>query len=136
MKYIACIPLWLLLAVSAAEAQDTSSIACDPGGSQMEMNACAFDELAAADRELNDVYRRILRDHAGDALFIDRLKTAQRLWIQLRDADLDARFPLADGQDPRVEYGSIYPMERAGAKTRITRDRSRYLREQWLDDGL
>ncbi|AWV06599.1 lysozyme inhibitor LprI family protein [Marilutibacter maris] len=108
---------------------------CDPAGSQQEMNACAFDALAEDDAELNRVYRQVLASRPDDALFAQKLRDAQRLWIQLRDADLDALFPVADGVDPRIEYGSIYPLERAEAKTRMTRERTRYLREHWLDDN-
>ena len=69
----------------------------------------------------------------GDAIAVARLKTAQRLWIQLRDADMQSLFPLAEGQDPRVQYGSMYPMSFAYAKAELTRQRTRHLRDQFLE---
>jgi uncharacterized protein YecT (DUF1311 family) len=105
---------------------------CNREGSQSEMNACAAEEFHAADAELNEVYSSIVKEHANNALFLKRLKTSQRLWIQLRDADLAAQFPLAPGQSAQVEYGSIYPLEFAAAKTELTRERIRYLRSHWL----
>lgn len=125
----AALPLLLLVAGTAFAAGPR----CNRDGSQAELNACATDELKAADAELNRVYREVLARNAKESVFLERMKAAQRLWVQLRDADLDAQFPLAKGQDPRLEYGSIYPMERAYAQAALTRERTRYLRSHWLD---
>jgi len=125
----------LLLLAPAAMAQD---VACNPEGSQAEMNRCALDDFDRADSELNAVYAQIVAGMKGNPVALQRLKAAQRLWIQLRDADLAAQFPLADGEDARIAYGSIYPLEYAGAKAELTRQRSTYLRQQFLaqpDDG-
>ena len=121
-----------LLASAPALASGANAGPCDTGGSQRELNQCAADELAAADAELNATWRQVL-GQAGDGPARDRLKAAQRLWIQLRDADLDAQFPLADGQDPRVVYGSMYPMSFAFAKAGLTRQRSAWLRATFLE---
>ena len=87
--------------------------ACNADGSQLEMNQCAFDDLGQADAELNAAYGQILRSVKNQPVAVERLKAAQRLWIQLRDADLAAQFPLAEGQSAQVEYGSIYLLEYA-----------------------
>ena len=105
--------------------------ACNPDGSQSEMNQCAFDDLRKADAELNAAYRQALASMKDDAIARERLQAAQRLWIQLRDADLAAQFPLAEGQNAQLEYGSIYPLEYASAKTELTRQRTAYLRGQF-----
>ncbi|MCW4453446.1 DUF1311 domain-containing protein [Flavobacterium sp. MXW15] len=130
--------LALLLAAGVpalAGARDgAGQLPCNPEGSQVELNACAANELAAADAELNATWREVLKRLGDDAVAVDRLKTAQRLWIQLRDADLEAQFPLAEGQDPRMQYGSMYPMSFASAKAELTRQRTGYLRAQFLAD--
>ncbi len=127
---IACIPAF------AAARDGAGQLACNRDGSQVELNACAADELAAADAELNAVWRDVLAGTGDDALARERLRTAQRLWLQLRDSDLAAQFPLAEGQDPRVQYGSIYPMSFALAKAELTRTRTAYLRARLFDrDG-
>ena len=64
----------------------------------------------------------------------ERLKAAQRLWVQLRDADLAAQFPLAEGQSAQLEYGSIYLLEYATAQAELTRQRTAYLRAHFLAD--
>ena len=126
MKPIHLLPLLLLACGSAVAAPD-----CGSENTPTEMNACAAQEFRAADAELNEAYRAIVKRHAGDALFLKKLKASQRLWIQLRDADLEAQFPLAPGQSAQVEYGSIYPLEYANAKTELTRERTRYLLAHW-----
>ncbi|MDG2525536.1 lysozyme inhibitor LprI family protein [Stenotrophomonas sp. HITSZ_GD] len=123
---------FLALALSAAAPAAAQSIACNPAGNQAEMNQCAFDDLRKADAELNATYAQVLAKLKGQTVALARLKTAQRLWVQLRDADLAAQFPVADKQDPRVTYGSIYSMDRAGAQAELTRQRTAYLRKQFL----
>lgn len=115
-----------------AAGQDAGKPLCDGYGTQQELNDCAADRLAAADQELNTIWRQVLDKQQGDALAIAKLKAAQRLWIQLRDADLAAQFPLAEGENPRIAYGSIYPLEFAGAREQLTRERTRYLQATWL----
>jgi uncharacterized protein YecT (DUF1311 family) len=129
----ACLSLGLAAPIAApAQGQEP---ACDPAGTQLEMNQCASDDLRKADDELNAVYRQVLASMKGQPVAQQRLRAAQRLWVQLRDADLAARFPLAEGQNPYVEYGSIYPLEYAMAKAEITRQRTDYLRRQFLASG-
>ncbi|HZF97796.1 MAG TPA: lysozyme inhibitor LprI family protein [Pseudoxanthomonas sp.] len=132
MKTLSTIALLLALAASASAlaAED-----CADTSTQTAMNDCAGAELAPADAELNGVYREATGRLKGNALAVSRLKAAQRLWIQLRDADLAARYPVAVESDPRVEYGSMYPMLYAQASTELTRARTAYLRKQFLEQG-
>ncbi len=91
---------------------------------QSEMNAEAAAELQKANAALNAVYKkmRALQDEAGGA----RLKAAQKAWIAFRDAQ--AAFEAAHS-----EGGSIYPLELANAKTRLTETRTEEL-EALMDD--
>ena len=123
----------LLIALTAA----TPSVwaqqpLCRADGNQQEMNQCAFDALGEADAQLNATYTKVLASLEHDPLARERVKAAQRLWLQLRDADLAAQFPLAEGKDPRMQYGSIYPLEHADAQADLTRQRTDYLRRQFL----
>ena len=99
---------------------------------QASMNACAQQDMQAADAELNQVYRAVLKVHADEPVFLEKLKVAQRTWIQSRDQDLEAQFPLAPGESAQVVYGSIYNYEYADAKAVLTRLRTAYLRKQFL----
>ncbi len=125
----------LMFTATAQAVPQLSGKDCDPNGSQMQLNYCAALRLSAADDELNATWKQVLALIADRPLAIGKLKAAQRIWIQLRDADMQAQFPLADGQDARVEYGSIYPMEFDDAKATLTRERTRYLHATWLDDS-
>lgn len=79
-----------------------------------------------ADKELNRVYQKILKEYASQPLFIKKFKAAQRLWVQLRDAELAARYP-ASGS-----YGSAGPMCENIYLEDLTKQRTKFLR-QWLD---
>lgn len=132
MKTLATLALLLALIASAPAfaAED-----CFDASTQTAMNDCAGTELARADAELNRVYRGAAGSLKGNALALSRLKAAQRLWIQLRDADLAARYPIAAESDPRVEYGSMYPLLYVQARTELTLARTAYLRKQFLERG-
>ena len=115
-----------LLALASADALGGS---CEIGiADQGALNQCAADELAAADGELNEVYRQIRARYADDPLFLDRLKKAQRAWIAFRDAEIGAIFP--HDAEPRY-YGSMFPYCRQSWLSLMTRQRAEELR-RWL----
>jgi uncharacterized lipoprotein YbaY/uncharacterized protein YecT (DUF1311 family) len=97
--------------------------------SQASMNKEACDEYAKADGELNGIYQSVLREHRGDALFLRKMRAAQRYWVTYRDAHLAAIYPAAD---TRSEYGSVYPMCRCTALAEVTRKRTEDLR-RWAN---
>lgn len=72
---------------------------------QQEMNQTAFESYKQADRELNLVYKRVVKEYQEDTLFIQKLRNAQRIWISHRDAELEMRYPAVN---KRLEYGSVY----------------------------
>lgn len=131
MRFAASLPLagllWIagLMPVASAQAGDC----LDRAQNQVQIDACATADFAAADRELNAVYARIQRDYAHDTAFLNKLRLAQRAWIAFRDAELAARYPDAD---PATAYGSAYPGCAAGVKTELTRARTTQLK-RWLD---
>jgi len=72
------------------------------------MNACANQEAARADADLNDVYRKLLSKAANQPEAMAKIRAAERAWLNYRDAYIDAMYPAKDKQ---AEYGSVYPME-------------------------
>ena len=120
----------LLCAAAPAFAQD---VVCNPGGNQLELNACADQEFRKADAELNAVYRQIVTRLAGEPVALAKVKAAQRLWVQLRDADLEARYPVGADENPRFLYGSMYPMLYSANKAELIRQRTQWLRATFLD---
>lgn len=96
---------------------------------QMEMNQDAHLAYQKADKELNRVYQAILTEYKSEPLFIERLKVAQRLWINFRDAELDMRFPKTD---KGYHYGSVYPMCVSLILKEMTEERTKKLMV-WLE---
>ncbi|HLM52607.1 MAG TPA: lysozyme inhibitor LprI family protein [Pseudoxanthomonas sp.] len=131
MKTLSALALLLALAgpASASAAEE-----CADASTQLAVNACAGAELARADAELDSVHREVSGKLTGDTA-LSRLKAAQRLWIQLRDADLAVRYPAATKANPRAREGSMYPALYAQARTRMTRARIDYLRGEFLEHG-
>lgn len=121
--------LALAIALSAAGVT-ISDVRCNPEGAQIEMNACAADDFAAADAELNAVWRDLTRGLADQPVALARLRAAQRAWIAFRDAEAAARVPVGDGEDPRVVHGSMYGLLYHGVLAELTRERTSQLRLQ------
>ncbi len=90
------------------------------------MNIQAGVEYQKVDKELNTVYQKILKEYATQPAFIKNFKSAQRIWVQLRDAELAAKYPESG------TYGSVEPMCKARYLTALTKDRIKSLRP-WLD---
>ncbi|WP_366183089.1 lysozyme inhibitor LprI family protein [Flavobacterium ovatum] len=73
---------------------------------QLDLNSEAIKDYNTSDKKLNQVYQQILREYKSDLVFIANFKKAQRLWVQFRDAEMNAKFP-----DREVGYyGSVQPM--------------------------
>lgn len=127
MKYL---PLAFALVVASLPtfAQNSAQYrACNKNAkTQGEMNACASDEAARADAELNVVYRKLLSKAARQPDAMEKIKASERAWIIYRDAYTDAMYPAKDKQ---AEYGSIYPMEADLLKAKLTRQQVAALEE-------
>lgn len=89
---------------------------------QTEINLNASNQYKKVDLELNRSYQKILKEYASQPLFIKKFKVAQRLWLQLRDAEMAARFPQAGS------YGSMEPMCEVMYLEELTKARIRFLK--------
>lgn len=120
---------WLVTGVSmaASKADDCSQIF-----GQMPLNECYARQFSRADAELNAVWKKIQAKYADQPVFLEKLKTSQRLWVQFRDAEVQATFPVDSHEDPRVQYGSVYPMCESMLQTQLTLQRIQQLKV-WLD---
>jgi len=95
---------------------------------QRDMNEDAATIFKEADKKLNSLYQKILKDYADDPVFIASFKKAQRCWITFRDAQLKMKYP---DREPGY-YGSIQPMLETRYLTELTRDRIKAL-QVWID---
>jgi uncharacterized protein YecT (DUF1311 family) len=116
----------LLLFAFPASGQEVD---CDNAMAQVEMNICAERDFAAADHELNAVWkdaRKVAKEL--DAELSDDLKgadkallAAQRAWIAYRDGQCELAGFEARG-------GSMEPMLVSGCKATLTRARTKELK--------
>jgi uncharacterized protein YecT (DUF1311 family) len=96
---------------------------------QLEINDAAQKEYAAADAALGRVYTQILTEYRDDAVFVRKLREAERAWLRFRDAQVESLYPQAD---KRRAYGTVYPLCRLQALTALTIERTKQL-NAWLD---
>ena len=95
------------------------------GQTQAEMNNDASSHYQQTENEINKVYKQVMIKYSDDTLFIKKLKIAQRLWIKLRDAELELKFP------DRSYSGSLYTMCYMNYKTDLTQARIDKLKK-WI----
>ena len=130
MKIIVGIALSLLLSTTAF----AGDIKCNHDGNQMEMNQCAADDYAAADKKLNATWKKLMEKFKNDKTAIAKLKAAQKAWIAFRDAEVDAMFACDEG-DVSVCWGSMYPMLFNSELQSMTETRTERL-QKYIDQGL
>ena len=105
-------------------------LACAPlalAQTQLEMNDKAAAEFAKADKELNEVYAKVigvLDDQAKEML-----KRSQRAWVAFRDAEA------AFQADAEARGGSMWPLVHEGVRGKLTRERVKALREYLIEEG-
>jgi len=92
----------------------------------MEINACASAEASRVDAQLNDIYRKLLSQAARQPEAVEKIKALERAWIVYRDAFIDATYP---AKEKLAEYGSVYPMETALLRAKLTERQVTALKE-------
>lgn len=105
---------------------------CAGAGTQADINACVASDFGKADAELNRVWKLILAKYKDQPLFLEKLRASQRLWLQFRDAEVQALYPVGKGENVQAQYGSVYPMCESQAKAQLTAQRIQQLKV-WLD---
>jgi uncharacterized protein YecT (DUF1311 family) len=91
------------------------------------MNEEAAATLAAADVGLNKVYQTILNDYKKDPAALENFRQSQRDWLKEVSSIIAKAYPLKKGENPRVVYGSMYPLDVASMRTQLTVARIRDL---------
>jgi len=123
---------WLLILVLIVSpvgvAQDSAQyrVCNEKAKTQAELTACASEEAARADSELNEVYQKLLSQAASREEAVAKVKAAERAWMAYRDAYMDAMYPARNKQ---AEYGSIYPMEVDLLRAKLTQRQVTALKE-------
>ena len=98
------------------------------GQTQDEMNINAKLQYEKADKELNQVYNKLLQDYRSDIVFIKSMKEAQRQWIKYRDAQVKMKYP-----PYKDSLLSALPMCRNYYFEELTVNRIKELK-QWIDE--
>jgi uncharacterized protein YecT (DUF1311 family) len=91
-----------LVFAASARADDQGGAAQSCDSSTFEMVECLKAKTAEWDKRMNAAYQQALKD-AGDKQR-EQLRTAQRLWIQYRDANC-LYYDLGEGTIARIDAG-------------------------------
>jgi len=88
---------------SGAHAGDQGDPESSCDGSTYQMVECLKAKTAQWDKRMNAAYQQALKDAAGDKQR-EQLRTAQRLWVQYRDANC-LYYDLGEGTIARLDAG-------------------------------
>jgi len=102
MKSLTVIALVLILSASPLAAEPAPEENCNDANSTAEIVQCLATQTAIWDRRLNLTYQKLMS--SLPARRRERLRNAQRLWVQFRDANC-AYFASGEGSIARVEAG-------------------------------
>jgi uncharacterized protein YecT (DUF1311 family) len=57
------------------------------------MNACASDELARLEAQMDELYNTLLSKTESQPLALGKIKAAQKVWLVYREAYIAAMYP-------------------------------------------
>lgn len=97
------------------------------GQTQVELNNKAKSDYEKTDKELNQVYQKILRDYKSDTVFVKSMKEAQRQWVKFRDSQVKMKYPPYKDADE-----SVLPMCKNYYLKELTTNRIKEL-QQWIN---
>ena len=95
---------------------------------QLEMNQQAIESYQNTEKELNEIYKKILVEYKTDTIFIENLNTAQKIWVSFREAELNVKFPDMENR----HYGTALPVCVNMYLEKLTRERINTLKI-WLE---
>jgi uncharacterized protein YecT (DUF1311 family) len=124
MRYLSAIIVVVLLPPISphrgAEQTDKINSGCESATTTAEMRACENTRYEKADRDLNAVYKQLMSQL--DENRQDKLRTAQRAWLQFREANADFAASLAEG-------GTLAPLLKISAIVEMTEARTSELKK-------
>jgi uncharacterized protein YecT (DUF1311 family) len=82
---------------------------CANANTQVNMDTCSATAVSDANRQLNATYQAVLKKWAAFPGMTAKLRQAQRNWLTYRDADIAARFAIADEDKAAGTAGTVYP---------------------------
>jgi uncharacterized protein YecT (DUF1311 family) len=119
-----------LACIGQAQSAKVPEKQCGDYDTQSEMNECAAREAHKADVALNATYKALIQELKGDKTAITKLVAAEKAWIAFRDAELAADWPVADGENPNLRYGSVHPFCYYNELSAMTQEREKTLRNR------
>lgn len=119
LKYFLILAILILFCLSNVQVTEAQT--------QVEMNEHTYQIYKKTDKELNDVYKKVLTKYKNDKVFISKLQKAELAWIKYRDAYIESIYP----EENKYNYGSAYPMCVNQIMTEVTQQRIKELK-LWL----
>lgn len=129
MKYYGLSSLLLVSLLGCADPQtpsdESTKIDCDNASSTLEINACAQQELDAANAQLQAYLTAAYEHHSDDAQLLAAIKTAQQQWQAYADAHCQAIYT-------QWREGTIRGVMALSCRLALTRQRTHEVWDSFL----
>lgn len=99
---------------------------CKEPQTQADINICAGIEYQNADKQLNQVYQKLMPKLSASRK--QKLTLAQRAWINFRDTNCEFEMSQFEG-------GTMAPAAKAGCMAQLTQTRTKQL-EEYIESAL
>ncbi|PSU67952.1 hypothetical protein C9J22_18460 [Photobacterium phosphoreum] len=121
--------LWMisvLLVPSLAMATTPATkINCDDAYTTLEINQCAADKFDAANQQLQVYLTKSIQQNSTDKALVDAIQTAQKQWLQYREAECNAVYT-------QWQQGTIRGVMTLSCKLALTQQRTLTVWENYL----
>ncbi|MBD1937118.1 lysozyme inhibitor LprI family protein [Microcoleus sp. FACHB-68] len=120
LAVIALLSFFASLSIAASGDIIAQNVDCKNATTTPEMITCSTQSYQAADKQLNEVYQKVLAVVSGEQK--DRLIEVENTWIKFRDSSCGFEIPASpDGRE--------YPIFRNGCFEKLTKERTEDLQK-------
>ena len=115
----------LLVSSSVMALSQETKVDCDNAYSTLEINQCAADKFDAADQQLQVYLTKSIQQNSTDKALVDAIQTAQKQWLQYRQAECNAVYT-------QWQQGTIRGVMTLSCKLALTQQRTLTVWENYL----
>ncbi|PSU27831.1 hypothetical protein CTM97_19175 [Photobacterium phosphoreum] len=115
----------LLVPSLAMAITPATKINCDDAYTTLEINQCAADKFDAANQQLQVYLTKSIQQNSTDKALVDAIQTAQKQWLQYREAECNAVYT-------QWQQGTIRGVMTLSCKLALTQQRTLMVWENYL----
>lgn len=98
-----------------------------------EMVECAYWKKDQAEKVMDKTLNQVLKKFKNDKARVANIQAAQNTWLEFRDLHLKSAFPVPEGSNAQIEFGTMYPIVSSDLLEQMTEQRTSQLKQLLID---